>query len=79
MKVSELIKLLSEAPQELEVVVAGYEGGLDSVTGAYVDYLELNVNTEEWVGLHEKKDKKDVKETERPNGLILRSTRYERK
>lgn len=79
MKVSELIKLLQEAPQDLQVMISGYEGGLDDITRAVVDYVDLNVNIEWYYGPHELKSKHEVKDSERPNALIFKTTRNERK
>lgn len=53
MKVSDLIEQLKLQPQHLDVMVPGYEGGLDDIIGSYVRPVLLNVNPEAWVGPHE--------------------------
>jgi len=79
MKVGELIELLKTAPQDLEVLVPGYEGGFDDITRAVTDYVTFNANKEWWMGSHDVIEPNQVKDTERPNALLLRTTRNERK
>jgi len=59
MTVKELIKVLTEIEdQEVRVMVAGYEGGVDDImnnTPAIV-HVALDVNTEWYYGKHERVD-----------------------
>jgi hypothetical protein len=56
MKVKELIEELQKCDPEKMVVVAGYEGGHDEISGAGEIRLKLNVNTEWYYGKHEEDD-----------------------
>jgi len=53
MTVAELIEKLKEYPQDLRVVVSGYEGGVDDV--GYFEEMDiyLNYNTVRFYGKHE--------------------------
>ncbi len=53
--VGELIRLLSEYPEDLRVVVDGYEGGFDDLTNDLIQRLPigLHVNKPKWEGPHE--------------------------
>lgn len=53
MNVKELIEELQSLDPEKMVVVAGYEGGFNELTGASDIRLKLNVNTEWYYGKHE--------------------------
>jgi hypothetical protein len=57
MKVKELIKELQKHDPEKMVVVAGYEGGYDEISGAEEIRLKLNAHTEWYYGKHEQDDK----------------------
>jgi hypothetical protein len=48
MTISELIEKLKEYPQDLRVVVRGYEDGLNDVVGFKEMEIYLNYNTEFW-------------------------------
>lgn len=56
MTVQQLIKALSQfEDQNLEVMVKGYEGGVDNISGNIPDIVNvaLNVNDEWYYGSHE--------------------------
>jgi hypothetical protein len=53
MKVKELIKKLSELPQDMEVFVDGYEGGYSDIEVSNPKGIALNVNKEDYLGPHE--------------------------
>jgi hypothetical protein len=57
MKVKELIEELQKHDSEKMVVVAGYEGGYDEISGAGEIRLKLNAHTEWYYGKHEQDDK----------------------
>jgi len=57
MKVKELIEELQKHDPEIMVVVAGYEGGYDEISGARDIRLKLNAHTEWYYGNHEENDK----------------------
>jgi hypothetical protein len=61
MTVSELIEELQKYPQDIRVVVRGYEGGVDDVGYLEDTYISLNENTAWYYGKHEvTDDPKDV-------------------
>lgn len=51
--VKELIEKLQEFPPETRVIVCGYEGGVDDITGVELTFIDLNVNTAWYYGKHE--------------------------
>jgi hypothetical protein len=53
MNVLELIALLSEMPAEAEVVLKGYEGGVDDVVNVNLVRIKKGVNAEWYYGKHE--------------------------
>ena len=53
MTVKQLINNLSKLPEELPVLVDGYEGGLDDVTGTKITRIDFDANDEWWYGHHE--------------------------
>jgi len=53
MKVKELIELLQTLPQDSDVVVAGYEGGVQDIKEATVCEVNCNVHNEWYYGAHE--------------------------
>ena len=57
MTVEELIDMLAKVDKSLQVVVQGYEGGLDDVTGVYHLNISRNVNEPEYYGRHEPTEK----------------------
>ncbi len=54
MTIAELIQKLSLCDPSLPVVVKGYEGGYNDVSIIEEVTLQLNANTENWYGAHEK-------------------------
>jgi len=61
MKVSELIKNLQKLPQELEVIVNGYENGFDDVIEIELKHIDKNINTNWWDGRHEQNNESKIK------------------
>ena len=57
--VKELIEKLQEFPPETRVIVSGYEGGVDDITGVELTFIDLNVNTAWYYGKHETSDDKN--------------------
>ena len=53
MKVIDLLRLLSQMPAEAEVVVKGYEGGVDDVINVKLVKIKKGVNAEWYYGRHE--------------------------
>lgn len=75
MKVSELIALLQEQPQDMDVLINGYEGGMSDVSSAS-DVIEVIVdhNKGTWYyGAHEEvcswHDRNEIGETKK--GLVI--------
>ncbi len=58
MTVKELIQILGSYPNDLRVVVNGYEGGFDDIAPERISVtkIQLDVGTEEWEGQHEEPD-----------------------
>ena len=54
MNVKELMEILGEYPQDMRVVVQGYEDGYDDVRSGCVKQrkVKLNAGKEDWVGDH---------------------------
>ena len=52
MKVIDLLTLLSQMPSEADVVVKGYEGGVDDVVNVKLVKIKKNVNDEWYYGKH---------------------------
>lgn len=50
--VKELIEKLQAISPETRVVVSGYEGGVDDITGVELTFIDLNVNTAWYYGKH---------------------------
>lgn len=53
MTTRELIGLLQQHPPEMRVVVSGYEGGVDDVSGMEEVPIKLDQNTAWYFGAHE--------------------------
>lgn len=53
MTVKELIEKLREFDENMRVVVAGYEGGVDDANSATTVKIKLNQNTDWFYGKHE--------------------------
>ena len=60
MKVIELITLLSQMPSEADVVVKGYEGGVDDVVNVKLVKIKKNVNDEWYYGKHAIDEDSDI-------------------
>lgn len=56
MNVKELIKELKKLPQDLMVVINGYEGGVDEFGTIKKIRIDLNVNDEWYYGSHEESE-----------------------
>ena len=52
MRVNELIALLSQMPADADVVVKGYEEGVDDVVDVTLVQIRRNVHTEWYYGKH---------------------------
>jgi hypothetical protein len=52
MKVIDLLALLSQMPSEADVVVKGYEGGVDDIVSVKLVKIKKNVNDEWYYGKH---------------------------
>lgn len=61
MKVKDLLTLLSQMPAEADVVVKGYEGGVDDVINVKIVKIKKNVNDEWYYGKHEINEDGDVR------------------
>ncbi len=53
MKVMDLLTLLSEMPADADVVLKGYEGGVDDVLNVKLVKIKKDVNAEWYYGKHE--------------------------
>jgi len=53
MKIKDLIKELQKHDPEMQVVRAGYEGGVDFVSAVRCYEVALDVNADWWYGKHE--------------------------
>ena len=53
MKVKDLIAFLSQMPADVNVVVKGYEGGVDDVVNVKLVKIKKDVNSEWYYGRHE--------------------------
>jgi hypothetical protein len=60
MKVIELQALLSHLPSEADVVVKGYEGGVDDVVNVSLVKIKKNVNDEWYYGKHAIDEDSDI-------------------
>ena len=56
--VAKLIEALSKFPQEMRVIVSGYEGGYCDVGLPSIRSIELNVNEAWYYGPHDDSDEK---------------------
>jgi hypothetical protein len=61
--IAELIEKLREFPQDARVIVNGYEGGYEDVTGVNAIPIKLNVHTEDYYGPHDDPVRGDADET----------------
>ena len=53
MKVMDLLTLLSEMPADADVVLKGYEGGVDDVLNVKLVKIKKDVHVEWYYGKHE--------------------------
>jgi len=60
MKVMDLLTLLSEMPADADVVLKGYEGGVDDVLNAKLVKIKKDVHAEWYYGRHEINEDGDV-------------------
>lgn len=60
MKVIDLLALLSQMPSEADVVVKGYEGGVDDVVNVNLVKIKKNVNDEWYYGKHAIDEDSDI-------------------
>ena len=60
MRVNDLITLLSQMPGDAQVVVKGYEGGVDDVAEIKLVQIRKDVNNEWYYGRHEIDDAGDL-------------------
>jgi hypothetical protein len=65
MKVKDLIEVLKKYNPELPVVVDGYEGGVGKPAGVTEVSLEVDVNTEWYLGEHEIVNNEEYEMTDR--------------
>ena len=72
MKVKELIEKLSQLDPELMVVVRGYEGGVDEVSGYGVCNIWVNANDEWYYGRHETLSDNQLEEVKDKNLTIVK-------
>ena len=63
MTVKELIEKLKEFDENMRVVVAGYEGGVDDATLADAVKIKLNQHTAWYYGKHEVSHDEDFDDT----------------
>ena len=60
MKVVDLLALLTQMPSEADVVVKGYEGGVDDVVNVSLVKIKKNVNDEWYYGKHAIDEDSDI-------------------
>ena len=60
MKVMDLLTLLSEMPADADVVLKGYEGGVDDVLNVKLVKIKKDVHVEWYYGKHEIDESGDV-------------------
>ena len=60
MKVKDLSTLLSQMPADVDVVVKGYEGGVDDVLNVKLVKIKKDVHSEWYYGRHEIDEEGDV-------------------
>ena len=60
MKVKDLLTLLSQMPAEADVVVKGYEGGVDDVINVNMVKVKKDVHVEWFYGRHEIDEDGDI-------------------
>jgi hypothetical protein len=60
MKVKDILALLSQMPADADVVVKGYEGGVDDVVNVKLVKIKKDVHAEWYHGRHEIDEDGDV-------------------
>ena len=60
MKIIDLLTLLSQMPADVDVVVKGYEGGVDDVVNVKLVKIKKDVHAEWYYGRHEIDEDGDV-------------------
>ena len=60
MKVKDLLTLLSQMPSDADIVVKGYEGGVDDVVDVKMVKIKKDVHAEWYYGRHEIEEDGDV-------------------
>ena len=53
MTVSELIAQLQQYPEDMRVIVDGYEGGYDDIKSVHTIPIMVNVNDQSYMGSHD--------------------------
>ena len=60
MKAKDLLALLSQMPADADVVVKGYEGGVDDVVNVKLVKIKKDVHSEWYYGRHEMDEDGDI-------------------
>ena len=60
MKVIDLLTLLSEMPADADVVLKGYEGGVDDILNVKLVKIKKDIHAEWYYGKHEINENGDV-------------------
>ncbi len=60
MKAKDLLALLSQMPADADVVVKGYEGGVDDVVNVKLVKIKKDVHIEWYYGRHEIDEEGDI-------------------
>ena len=60
MKVIDLLTLLSEMPADADVVLKGYEGGVDDILNVKLVKIKKDVNPDWYYGKHEIDEHGDI-------------------
>ena len=60
MKVIDLLTLLSEMPADADVVIKGYEGGVDDILNVKLVKIKKDIHAEWYYGKHEIDEAGDI-------------------
>ncbi len=60
MKVKDLLAVLSQMPADVDVVIKGYEGGVDDVVNVKLVKIKKDVHSEWYYGRHEIDEEGDI-------------------
>ena len=60
MNVKDLLTLLSQMPEDADVIVKGYEGGADDVINVKLVQIKKDIHAEWYYGRHEIDEEGDV-------------------